>query len=113
MKASHATTRRNAESHFTGGRPERERNPLGAGNARSHMRWEMIKVVGALEREEMAPWLRVQVDCQRRESHPVPLTRRSMKRVKSRSRPVIPPRRGRAATPKKPRTTERFIRLSS
>ena len=47
--ASHATTRRNAESHLTGGRPERERNPLGAGNATSHMGWEMIKVAGALE----------------------------------------------------------------
>jgi hypothetical protein len=49
MKTSHAAARRNAESHFTGSRPERERNPLGAGNARSHMGWEMIKVVGALE----------------------------------------------------------------
>jgi hypothetical protein len=34
--------------------PSRERDPLVAGNARSYMRWGEIKVVGALEREEMA-----------------------------------------------------------
>jgi hypothetical protein len=31
-----------------------------------------------------------------------------MKRVKNRSQPAILPRRGRAATPQNPRTTEKF-----
>jgi hypothetical protein len=55
MKASHATTRRNAESHFTGSWAARiVTESLIAGNARSDMGWEKIKVVGALEREETA-----------------------------------------------------------